>query len=91
MNGPELVARVRAEVANSLDPGALLTLYADPERRALLRERVRTAARAPLADAAADELCAEIFGFGPLQALLDDPAVTDVLVNGPDDSSCPAG
>ena len=83
MNAPELVARVRAEVASGLDPGALLALYADPGRRALLRERVRKAARAPLADAAADELCAELFGFGPLQALLDDPAVTDVLVNGP--------
>lgn len=29
------------------------------------------------------ELCAELSGVGPLQPLLDDPAVTDVLVNGP--------
>lgn len=29
------------------------------------------------------ELCAELAGVGPLQPLLEDPAVTDVLVNGP--------
>ena len=83
MNATELVARVRAEVASGLDPATLLTLYADPARRTLLRERVRAAARVPLDDAAADALCAELFGFGPLQSLLDDPTVSDVLVNGP--------
>ncbi|MSQ37841.1 MAG: hypothetical protein EXR61_05965, partial [Chloroflexi bacterium] len=83
MNATELVVRVRAEVASGLDPATLLTLYADPARRALLRERVRAAARVPLDDAAADALCAELFGFGPLQSLLDDPTVSDVLVNGP--------
>lgn len=31
------------------------------------------------------EVRAELFGAGPLQPLLDDPEVTDVLVNGPDD------
>ena len=40
-----------------------------------------------LGSTALDELLgvvrAELFGAGPLQALLDDPAVTDVLVNGP--------
>src|SRR5690606_28321007 len=36
------------------------------------RERTRTAH-------------AEIFGAGPLQRFLDEPGVTDVLVNGPDD------
>ena len=33
-------------------------------------------------------MCAELFGFGPLQRLLDDPEVTDVLVNGPRDIFC---
>jgi pilus assembly protein CpaF len=33
-------------------------------------------------------MCAELFGFGPLQPLLDDPEVTDVLVNGPQDIFC---
>src|SRR5206468_3393892 len=50
-----------------------------------LRERVRAAARVPVADGELDALCAELFGFGPLQALLDDPEVSDVLVNRFDD------
>jgi pilus assembly protein CpaF len=80
-----LLARVRAEVAAGVDPAGLLAVYADPARRALLRERVRAAARTPLADHEVDAMCAELFGFGPLQALLDDAEVTDVLVNGPRD------
>jgi pilus assembly protein CpaF len=79
-----LVARVRAEVGTGIDPAGLLAIYADPSRRPLLRERVRAAARAALVERELDELCAELFGFGPLQNLLDDPDVTDVLVNGPD-------
>jgi pilus assembly protein CpaF len=80
-----LIARVRGEVAAGLDPSGLLALYTDPARRALLRERVRAAARAPVAESELDELCAALFGFGPLQRFLDDPAVSDVLVNGPRD------
>jgi len=78
-----LVARVRAEVAAGIDPAGLLAVYADPSRRVLLRERVRVAARGNANDADLDAICAELFGFGPLQPLLDDPLVTDVLVNGP--------
>ena len=79
-----LVARVRNEVAAGLDPATLLALYADPARRRLIRERVRTAAGAGLAEAELERLCADLFGFGCLQPLLDDPRVTDVLVNAPD-------
>jgi len=82
---PAVLARVRAEVASGLDPGAMLALYADPARRLTLRERVRAAVRADLSEAQVEALCAELFGFGPLQPLLDDAAVTDVLVNGPTD------
>jgi pilus assembly protein CpaF len=85
MTDPALIARVRAEVAAGVDPAGLLALYTDPSRRALLRERVRAAARVPVADGELDAMCAELFGFGPLQALLDDPEVTDVLVNGSND------
>jgi pilus assembly protein CpaF len=85
---PALVSRVRAEVAAGIDPAALLAVYAEPGRRALLRERVRLAARVPIAEAELDAMCAELFGFGPLQPLLDDPEVTDVLVNGPRDVFC---
>jgi pilus assembly protein CpaF len=85
---PALVARVRAEVAAGIDPAGLLAAYAEPARRALLRERVREAARTPLPDSELDAMCAELFGFGPVQPLLDDPEVTDVLVNGPRDIFC---
>jgi pilus assembly protein CpaF len=85
---PALVSRVRAEVAAGIDPAALLAVYAEPGRRTLLRERVRLAARVPIAEAELDAMCAELFGFGPLQPLLDDPEVTDVLVNGPRDVFC---
>ena len=85
MIDPALVARVRSEVAAGIDPSTLLTLYADPRRRTLLRERVRSVARDGVTETQLDALCAELFGFGPLQPLLDDPDVTDVLVNGPAD------
>jgi pilus assembly protein CpaF len=80
----KLIARVRGEVAAGLDPATLLALYADPARRRLIRERVRSAARTALSDAEVERLCADLFGFGCLQPLLDDPRITDVLVNAPD-------
>src|SRR5207302_6919075 len=80
-----LLARVRADVGAGVDPAGLLSLYAEPARRTILRERVRVAARRPLSDAELEAMCAELFGFGPLQRYLDDPSVTDVLVNGPQD------
>jgi pilus assembly protein CpaF len=88
MTDPAVVSRVRAEVAAGIDPAGLLAAYAEPARRALLRERVRVAARVPVAESELDAICAELFGFGPLQPLLDDPEVTDVLVNGPSDIFC---
>ena len=91
MTDPALVARVRAEVAAGIDPAGLLAAYAEPARRALLRERVRVAARVPVAESDLDAMCAELFGFGPVQPLLDDPEVTDVLVNGPRDIFCERG
>ena len=77
----ELLARVRLEVAAGLDPGAMLAAYSDPARRPALRERVRHAAHGDLSDTELDDLAAHVFGFGVLQRLLDDEAVTDVLVN----------
>jgi pilus assembly protein CpaF len=79
-----LVARVRNDVASGLDPATLLALYADPARRRLIRERVRSAAGGRLSEPELERLCADLFGFGCLQPLLDDPQVTDVLVNAPD-------
>src|SRR5688572_11156646 len=63
----------------------MLALYADPARRLTLRERVRAAVPRDVSDEQVEALCAELFGFGVLQPLLDDAQVTDVLVNGPAD------
>jgi len=61
----------------------MLALYADPARRLTLRERVRAAVPRDVSDEQVEALCAQLFGFGVLQPLLDDGEVTDVLVNGP--------
>ena len=81
MTRSDLVARIRSQVAAGLDPGAMLNVYVDPVRRRALHERVRHAAQTDLSDDEVAELAAELFGFGVLQPLLDDPSVTDVLVN----------
>src|SRR4051812_18890089 len=85
MTSDDLVGRIRVEVAAGLDPGALLNAYADPSRRRALHERIRHAARVALSDGEVALLAAELFGFGVLQPLLDDPSVTDVLVNSADE------
>lgn len=81
----EAIARIRTEIAGLSDPATLLGLYAEPDGRTVLRERVRAIAGGAIADDQLDLICAELFGFGPLQRLLDDPEVTDVLVNSPRD------
>ena len=81
----DVIARVRSAVAAGLDPGALLVAYADPARRRALHERVRRAAGDELSDDEVASLSAALFGFGALQPLLDDPSVTDVLVNSADE------
>lgn len=61
----------------------MLTLYADPARRLTLRERVRSAVSRDVSEEELEALCAQLFGFGVLQPLMDDADVSDVLVNGP--------
>jgi len=77
----DLLARVRAEVAAGLDAGTMLMAYADPARRGALHERVRRAAGEGVVPEDVTAMAATLFGFGVLQPLLDDPAITDVLVN----------
>jgi pilus assembly protein CpaF len=70
----------------------LLASPFDPETlgRAELRSRLASLLRdeAPLvtdvaADRVLDELVAEVDGLGPLQSLLSDPAISEIMVNGP--------
>ncbi len=79
-----LVSRLRREIAAGVPGEELLRSYADPQQRRLLRERVRAVAGRALDEPAADALCADLFGSGPIQRFLDDDEVTDILVNAAD-------
>lgn len=72
---PELLEQVRSRLVRS---GA-----ADPPAVAAALERVEQPLGASGVLARVAVVGAALTGAGPLQPLLDDPAVTDVLVNGP--------
>ena len=62
------------------------------ERRVRVREEAHAILRAqnhilPQRDLArvVNEISDEVVGFGPIEFLLKDPEVTEVMVNGPDD------
>lgn len=87
---PALVSRVRTEFFNRIDPSVAATMSPDQ-----LSLRI-TQAVSKIVDgeklqlnwleqsAIAQELFDDIVGIGPIESLLSDPAVTDILVNGPD-------
>ncbi len=82
---PDLVAHLRARAVREaslqparVDPAALAEIveeFLDDERR-ILPDAQRRAIVQSVVD--------ETLGFGPLEALLRDPDVTEVMVNGPD-------
>ncbi len=85
---PRLDARLRDAVARRLRDDDEVT--AGTADRAVLRRAVARALAAEGVVAAPDvwartvrDLVDELGGLGPLEALLRDPAVTDVMVNGP--------
>ena len=76
-----LLARLAPEVLNPF--------ARTPEREAQLRQALAEILADPEVDLAASpalvaEIEAEICGLGPLQPLVDDPEVADILVNAPD-------
>ncbi|MDF2367187.1 CpaF family protein [Sneathiella sp.] len=87
---PELVGRVRKQFFNRIDPTAASTM--PPEQLSL---RIAEAVSKIVDEeklqvnwleqsAIARELFDDIVGIGPIENLLSDPKVTDILVNGPD-------
>lgn len=75
---PRLMARIRERVASSGEvPGA-------PALATMVRAGGWVLGQEDL-EALPDRVRAELLGAGPLQALIDLPGVTDVLVNGPRD------
>lgn len=84
-------ARVRDMVFQSLDLDVLEKLKSDPDRvtrevLSLIRDII-SAGRAYLAldetNVLANMICEEIVGYGPIDSLMNDDAVNDILVNGP--------
>ena len=86
---PEAIAELRAQCLARLDPAGVAALPPErlrPEVERLLSEiaterRLQLNAREQRALAA--ELVADMLGLGPLETLLEDDAIADIMVNGP--------
>ena len=82
--------RLRAQVLEMLDIGRIGTMSPDQLRtqiRAVVhgladRERLQLSARDQ--DQLAQELAADMVGYGPLEELLLDERITEIMINGPD-------
>jgi pilus assembly protein CpaF len=87
ISGPspeELRHFVRAQLTLQVDPDILDPFSTNPNRNTILRDRIRDAiAQRRLAPTAelVEGLFDEIVGLGPLQPLMADPEITDILVN----------
>ena len=85
----ELKSRIHQELLNRLDLARLTRLRredAEPEIRNLILAMVdRESAATPLSlferEALITDVLNELFGLGPLEVLLRDPAISDILVN----------
>jgi pilus assembly protein CpaF len=84
-----LKARIHQDLLNRLNLdrlGRTPRAEAEPEVRAVIREMLdRESQRVPLSFAERESLIGdvinELFGLGPLEALLKDPDISDILVN----------
>jgi pilus assembly protein CpaF len=80
----ELRHFVRAQLALQVDPEILDPFSVNPQRETILRDRIRDAvtqrhlAATPIV---VDSLFDQLVGLGPLQHLMADPEITDILVN----------
>ena len=85
----ELKSRIHQDLLNRLDLNRLTRMprdIAEPELRSLILGMVeRESSETPLTLAERETLISdvinELFGLGPLEVLLRDPAVSDILVN----------
>ncbi len=80
---------IRERLFKSIDPGAALRLPRDRLRDEVMRKvaEIATEERLQLNEreqvAIANNLLDDMVGVGPIEPLLNDPAITDILVNGP--------
>lgn len=85
-----MLATIRQRLLASLPPEALNPFARTPERAAELRAALAAVLAEPDIDLSDSpilvaEVQAELYGLGPLQPLVDDAEVTDILVNAPDE------
>jgi pilus assembly protein CpaF len=84
-----LKTRIQNKLLSTLDPTIDVSLTADVRRtihelfEQILREESIVLSR-PERARMFDQIVAEILGLGPLQPLLEDETITEVMVNGPD-------
>jgi pilus assembly protein CpaF len=75
---------VRAQLTLEVDADVINPFSKNPNREQILRDRIRAAVMQrnvfPTAQLL-ESLYDEIVGLGPLQTLMDDPQITDILVN----------
>lgn len=80
----ELRHFVRSQLTLHVDPEIINPFSTHPDRQQILREQIRHAVMQrqllPTAEVV-DTLFDDIVGLGPLQPLMDDPEITDILVN----------
>ncbi|WP_293948256.1 CpaF family protein [Sneathiella sp.] len=87
---PELIEQVRGQFFNRIDPSAASALPPDQlilritEAVAKIVDEEKLQVNGSEQAAISQELFDDIVGIGPIEALLADPTVSDILVNGPD-------
>ena len=85
----DLKTRIHRQLIERLDLSKLATLPADVVQQQIRRivEDLLVDAETPLSRAERDQLVVEVqhetFGLGPIEPLMQDPTVSDILVNGP--------
>ena len=80
----DLLRSIRARLTLELDPAVANPFSTVPGRRELIRDAIGHALAdvdAPTHNGMVDELYDELVGLGPLQHLMADPDITDILVN----------
>ena len=91
ISSPEQLARLKAHLANALaqdlerHPAAGTDLLQDAQQRL---EAIFARLSLQMEDTARNQLLREVLdetaAFGPIQPLLDDPTISEIMVNGPD-------
>jgi pilus assembly protein CpaF len=77
----ELITRIDARVAATLDRDSLAATL-EPLLRQIAEERKLVMSQSEF-EAIRRRIIDELVGFGPLEVLLADPTISDILVNGP--------